>query len=34
YTYGCGPYLVRACQDVPEVRPGVRCLTGEARITP
>ncbi|MCI42496.1 Appr-1-p processing enzyme family protein, partial [Trifolium medium] len=29
-----GPDLVRACQDVPEVRPGVRCPIGEARITP
>ncbi|GAU21135.1 hypothetical protein TSUD_10520, partial [Trifolium subterraneum] len=28
-----GPDLARACQDVPEVRPGVRCPTGEARIT-
>ena len=29
-----GPRLLRACRDVPEVRPGVRCPTGEARITP
>ncbi|WJX16485.1 hypothetical protein P8452_06505 [Trifolium repens] len=29
-----GPDLVRACRNVPEVRPGVRCPTGEARITP
>ncbi|MCI17626.1 O-acetyl-ADP-ribose deacetylase MACROD2, partial [Trifolium medium] len=29
-----GPDLVRACQDVPEGRPGVRCPIGEARITP
>ena len=29
-----GPELLRACQAVPEVRPGVRCPTGEARITP
>ena len=29
-----GPELLHACQDVPEVRPGVRCPTGEARITP
>ncbi|XP_057424246.1 uncharacterized protein LOC130717877 isoform X2 [Lotus japonicus] len=28
-----GPDLLRACQNVPEVRPGVRCPTGEARIT-
>jgi len=29
-----GPALVEACRAVPEVRPGVRCPTGEARITP
>jgi O-acetyl-ADP-ribose deacetylase (regulator of RNase III) len=29
-----GPKLVEACRAVPEVRPGVRCPTGEARITP
>ncbi|CAA2935304.1 Hypothetical predicted protein [Olea europaea subsp. europaea] len=29
-----GPELRAACYEVPEVRPGVRCLTGEARITP
>lgn len=29
-----GPDLVRACREVPEVRRGVRCPTGEARITP
>ncbi|KAJ8771063.1 hypothetical protein K2173_023388 [Erythroxylum novogranatense] len=29
-----GPELRNACYDVPEVRPGVRCPTGEARITP
>lgn len=29
-----GPELYRACEAVPEVRPGVRCPTGEARITP
>ncbi len=29
-----GPELVAACRDVPEVRPGVRCPTGEARATP
>ena len=29
-----GPELVRACQQVSEVGPGVRCPTGEARITP
>ncbi len=29
-----GPELRVACERVPEVRPGVRCPTGEARITP
>ena len=29
-----GPELLAACRKVPEVRPGVRCPTGEARITP
>ena len=29
-----GPELLRACQALPEARPGVRCPTGEARITP
>ncbi|XP_044508143.1 macro domain-containing protein VPA0103-like [Mangifera indica] len=29
-----GPELVEACYKVPEVQPGVRCPTGEARITP
>jgi O-acetyl-ADP-ribose deacetylase len=29
-----GPRLLGACRAVPEVRPGVRCPTGEARITP
>jgi O-acetyl-ADP-ribose deacetylase (regulator of RNase III) len=29
-----GPELVNACRRVAEVRPGVRCSTGEARITP
>jgi O-acetyl-ADP-ribose deacetylase (regulator of RNase III) len=29
-----GPELLEACRGVPEVRPGVRCPTGEARITP
>ncbi|XP_014502501.1 uncharacterized protein LOC106762897 isoform X1 [Vigna radiata var. radiata] len=28
-----GPQLVEACRTVPEVRPRVRCPTGEARIT-
>ena len=29
-----GRELYEACRKVPEVRPGVRCPTGEARITP
>lgn len=29
-----GPELLEACRAVPEVTPGVRCPTGEARITP
>lgn len=29
-----GPALLEACRAVPEVRAGVRCPTGEARITP
>jgi O-acetyl-ADP-ribose deacetylase (regulator of RNase III) len=29
-----GPKLLTACRAVPEVRPGVRCPTGESRITP
>lgn len=29
-----GPELLSACKRVPEVAPGVRCPTGEARITP
>src|SRR5262245_52573569 len=29
-----GPELLHACRAVSEVRPGVRCPTGEARITP
>lgn len=29
-----GPELLAACRDVAEARPGVRCPTGEARITP
>jgi len=29
-----GPDLLEACRAVPEVRPGVRCPTGESRITP
>ena len=29
-----GPELLDACRAIPEVRPGVRCPTGEARLTP
>jgi O-acetyl-ADP-ribose deacetylase (regulator of RNase III) len=29
-----GRELLEACRRVPEVRPGVRCPTGESRITP
>jgi O-acetyl-ADP-ribose deacetylase (regulator of RNase III) len=29
-----GPELLEACRAVPEVRSGVRCPTGESRITP
>lgn len=29
-----GPRLLEACRAIPEVRAGVRCPTGEARITP
>jgi O-acetyl-ADP-ribose deacetylase (regulator of RNase III) len=29
-----GPELLAACRELPELRPGVRCETGEARITP
>lgn len=29
-----GPRLLEACRSIPEVRPGVRCPVGEARITP
>lgn len=28
-----GPELLTACRAIPELRPGVRCPTGEARIT-
>ncbi|GGA09290.1 O-acetyl-ADP-ribose deacetylase [Dyella caseinilytica] len=29
-----GPALLVACRNLPEVSPGVRCPTGEARLTP
>lgn len=32
--HAAGRELFDACLKVPEVRPGVRCPTGEARITP
>jgi O-acetyl-ADP-ribose deacetylase (regulator of RNase III) len=28
-----GPKLLEACRRIPEVRPGIRCPTGKARIT-
>ena len=28
-----GPALLEACRRIPEVEPGIRCPTGEARIT-
>jgi O-acetyl-ADP-ribose deacetylase (regulator of RNase III) len=31
---GAGPQLLAACRALPQTRPGVRCPTGEARITP
>jgi O-acetyl-ADP-ribose deacetylase (regulator of RNase III) len=29
-----GPSLLAACRALPELQPGVRCPTGEARLTP
>ena len=29
-----GPQLLETCRALPEIRPGVRCPTGESRITP
>ena len=29
-----GPQLLEACKEIPEVADGVRCPTGEARLTP
>jgi O-acetyl-ADP-ribose deacetylase (regulator of RNase III) len=29
-----GPRLVAACRELPQVRPNLRCPTGQARITP
>ncbi len=31
---GAGPRLLAACRALPQVRPGMRCPTGQARITP
>jgi len=31
---GAGPRLLDACRAIEQVRPGLRCPTGEARITP
>ena len=31
---GAGPRLLAACRELPQVRPNVRCPTGQARITP
>jgi O-acetyl-ADP-ribose deacetylase (regulator of RNase III) len=31
--HAAGPALLDACHALPQVRPGVRCPTGEARIT-
>ena len=33
-TPGGQPRLLAACREIPEVRPGVRCPTGAARLTP
>ncbi|NUO71878.1 MAG: O-acetyl-ADP-ribose deacetylase [Frateuria sp.] len=32
--HAAGPRLLEACRTLPEVAPGVRCPTGEVRITP
>ena len=32
--HAAGPALYEACEAIPEVSPGIRCPTGEARITP
>ncbi|MFC4820860.1 O-acetyl-ADP-ribose deacetylase [Dokdonella ginsengisoli] len=32
--HAAGPDLLAACRALPQVRPGVRCPTGQARITP
>ena len=29
-----GPRLLQACREVAQVRPGIRCPTGHARVTP
>ncbi len=32
--HAAGPQLLEACRGLPELRPGVRCPTGEVRATP
>ena len=32
--HAAGPALLEACRAIPEVTPGTRCPTGQARITP
>ncbi len=32
--FAAGPELREACRAIPEIRPGIRCPMGEARITP
>ena len=32
--HAAGPRLLEACRTLPELRRGVRCPTGEARVTP
>jgi len=31
--HAAGPELLAACRAIPEVRPGLRCPTGQARVT-
>ena len=31
--HAAGPELLAACRAIPEVRPGLRCATGQARVT-
>jgi O-acetyl-ADP-ribose deacetylase (regulator of RNase III) len=32
--HAAGPELLAACRAIPEIKPGIRCPVGEARITP